>query len=43
MTLAEQWKQEGRLGVARSMLKKVLDTQVIVEVTGLGLIKEQIS
>jgi len=40
MTLAEQWKQEGRqaerLEVARSMLQKGLDAQVIMEVTGLS-------
>ena len=45
MTLAEQWKQEGlqqgRLEIARSMLKKGLNTQVIMEVT--GLTKEQVS
>ena len=45
MTLAEQWKQEGlqqgKLEIARSMMLKGLDTQIIMEVT--GLTKEQVS
>jgi predicted transposase/invertase (TIGR01784 family) len=45
MTLAEQWKQEGlqqgRLEIASSMLQKGLDTQMIIEVT--GLTKQQVS
>ena len=45
MTLAEQWKQEGlekgRLEIARSMILKGFDTQIIMEVTGLS--QEQVS